>query len=120
GSPDGQIALERTGGCSCNALNTAACSPSDLNAIPSFQGLPINSSPSSPGGVCAVSGNPAAASALGYDPIQQRFQSLNFPQSIFLNQNYLNPSTFLPLGFQPFGYPQGKNFVYAYAQQANL
>src|SRR5208282_3092227 len=27
---------------------------------------------------------------------------------------------FLPLGFQPFGYPQGKNFVYAYSQQANL
>ena len=29
-------------------------------------------------------------------------------------------ATFLPLGFQPFGYPQGKNFVYAYSQQANL
>jgi hypothetical protein len=57
---------------------------------------------------------------MGYLPNQQRFQALNFPQSIFLNQNYLNPSTFLPLGFQPFGYPQGKNFVYAYAQQANL
>ena len=28
--------------------------------------------------------------------------------------------TFLPLGFQPFGYPQSKNFVYAYSQQANL
>jgi hypothetical protein len=41
-------------------------------------------------------------------------------QSIFLNQNYLNPTSFLPLGFQPFGYPQAKNFVYAYAQQANL
>jgi hypothetical protein len=30
-----------------------------------------------------------------------------------------NP-TFLPLAFQPFGYPQAKNFVYAYAQQANV
>jgi hypothetical protein len=45
---------------------------------------------------------------------------------VFLNQNYLNlsanpvQSTFLPLGFQPFGYPQAKNFVYAYSQQANL
>ena len=57
---------------------------------------------------------------LGYLPDEQRFQSLNFPESVFLNQNYLNPSTFLPLGFQPFGYPQGKNFVYAYSQQANL
>jgi hypothetical protein len=52
---------------------------------------------------------------------------LNFPQSVFLNQNYLNlnpanlaASTFMPLGFQPFGYPQAKNFVYAYAQQANV
>ena len=39
---------------------------------------------------------------------------------MFLNQNYLNPSTFLPLAFQPFGYPQSKNFVYAYSQQANV
>ena len=69
---------------------------------------------------CAATLNPAAASALGYLPNQQQFQALNFPQSIFLNQNYLNPSTFLPLGFQPFGYPQSKNFVYAYSQQANI
>jgi hypothetical protein len=120
GSTSGQLAFGGTGGCNFNALNPAAGNPSNLNAIPIFQGLPINSSPSSPGGICAVSGNPAAAAALGYDPNQQRFQALNFPQSIFLNQNYLNPSTFLPLGFQPFGYPQGKGFVYAYAQQANL
>lgn len=120
GSTTGQLAFGGTGGCNFNALNPAAGNPSNLNAIPIFQGLPINSSPSSPGGICAVSGNPAAAAALGYDPNQQRFQALNFPQSIFLNQNYLNPSTFLPLGFQPFGYPQGKGFVYAYAQQANL
>ena len=26
----------------------------------------------------------------------------------------------MPLAFQPFGYPQAKNFVYAYSQQANL
>ena len=26
---------------------------------------------------------------MGYLPNQQQFQSLNFPQSIFLNQNYL-------------------------------
>jgi hypothetical protein len=36
-----------------------------------------------------------------------------------LNVTSSNP-TFLPLGFQPFGYPQSKNFVYAYSQQANL
>jgi hypothetical protein len=41
---------------------------------------------------------------------------------VFLNQNYLNAAggTFLPLAFQPFGYPQARNFVYAYSQQANL
>ena len=42
----------------------------------------------------------------------------------FLNQNYLNLAsanpTFLPLGFQPFGYPQSRDFVYAYSQQVNL
>jgi len=84
--------------------------PGNLNAIPIFQGLPINvraresvrSIHQSRSHHChGISAEPATV------------PSLNFPQSIFLNQNYLNPSTFLPLGFQPFGYPQGKNFVYA-------
>ena len=120
GSSSGQLAFAGTGGCSYNAQNPAAGNPANLNAVPIFQGLPINSSPGGPGGICAVSGNPAVAANLGYNPNQQQFQALNFPQSEFLNQNYLNPSTFLPLGFQPFGYPQAKNFVYAYAQQANV
>jgi len=120
GSSSGQLAFAGTGGCAFNQLNPAAGNPSNLNAIPIFQGLPINSSPGGPGGICAVSANPAVASALGYLPDQQRFEALNFPQSIFLNQNYLNPSTFMPLGFQPFGYPQSDNFVFAYSQQANL
>lgn len=112
GSTSGQLAFGGTGGCS------GAGQPGNLNAIPIFQGLPINDpNPLNP---CAASVNPAVTTALGYLPNQQQFQALNFPQSIFLNQNYLNPSTFLPLGFQPFGYPQAKNFVYAYAQQANL
>ncbi len=57
-----------------------------------------------------------------YEPNQQQFQSLNTPTSVFLNQNYLNLASrhFMPLAFQPFGYPQAKNFVYAYSQQANL
>jgi hypothetical protein len=112
GSSSGQLAFGGTGGCS------GPGQPGNLNAIPIFQGLPINV----PSGLnpCAASINPAVTSALGYLPNEQRFQALNFPQSIFLNQNYLNPSTFMPLGFQPFGYPQGKNFVYAYSQQANL
>jgi hypothetical protein len=112
GSSSGQLAFAGTGLCS------SVGSPSNLNGITIFQGLPINVASSS--NPCAATLNPATATAMGYLPNQQQFQSLNFPQSIFLNQNYLNPSTFLPLGFQPFGYPQSANFVYAYSQQANL
>ncbi|HYM74544.1 MAG TPA: carboxypeptidase regulatory-like domain-containing protein [Candidatus Dormibacteraeota bacterium] len=112
GSSSGQLAFGPTSVCSTPG------SPSNLNAITIFQGLPINvASAANP---CAATLNPTTATNLGYLPNQQQFQSLNFPQSIFLNQNYLNPANFMPLGFQPFGYPQSKNFVYAYAQQANV
>ena len=112
GSSSGQLAFAGTSVCS------GAGNPGNLNAITIFQGLPINQA--SAANPCAATLNPETASALGFLPNQQQFQSQNFPGSIFLNQNYLNPSTFLPLAFQPFGYPQSKNFVYAYAQQANL
>ena len=112
GSTSGQLAFGGTGICE------GAGQPGNLNAIPIFQGLPINvPSVANP---CAATLLPGAATAMGYLPDQQQFQALNFPQSIFLNQNYLNPSSFMPLAFQPFGYPQAKNFVYAYSQQANL
>ena len=112
GSSSGQLAFAGTSVCS------GPGSPSNLNAITIFQGLPINvPSPLNP---CAATLLPGAATAMGYLPNQQQFQSLNFPQSVFLSQNYLSPSTFLPLAFQPFGYPQSKNFVYAYSQQANF
>ncbi|HUA14309.1 MAG TPA: carboxypeptidase regulatory-like domain-containing protein [Verrucomicrobiae bacterium] len=111
GSSSGQLAFAGTGPC------TGAGNAGNLNAIPIFQGL-MNQT------VCAPSPFPQANANLGYLPDQQQFQALNFPQSVFLNQNYLNLAssnpTFLPLGFQPFGYPQAKNFVYAYAQQANI
>jgi len=114
GSSSGQLAFAGTGPCG------GAGKAGNLNAIPIFQGL--QGLPQ-----CAPSVFPTANANLGYLANQQQFQSLNFPQSVFLSQNYLNldvanpaTSTFLPLGFQPFGYPQGKNFVYAYAQQANL
>ena len=113
GSTSGQLAFGGTATCS---NPTGAGNFANLNAIPIFQGLPLNSTT----GPCAVSDNPAVVSALGYLPNQQQFQALNFPQSEFLNQNYLNPSSFLPLAFQPFGYPQAKGFVYAYSQQANF
>jgi len=114
GSSSGQLAFGGTALCEGDA------NPANLNAIPIFQG-----SLNSPG--CTPSPFPLANANLGYLPAQQQFESLNFPQSVFLNQNYLNldlanpaQSTFLPLAFQPFGYPQGKNFVYAYSQQANF
>ncbi len=110
GSTSGQLAFGGTGFC------TGAGAPGNLNAIPIFQGNLINAgSPQ-----CAPSPVPQANTNLFYEPNQQQFQSLNTPNSVFLNQNYLNPSTFMPLAFQPFGYPQAKNFVYAYSQQANL
>jgi hypothetical protein len=115
GSSSGQLAFGGTSPCS-----GVDGDPSNLNAIPIFQGL-LNQ----PG--CTPSVFPLANANLGYLPNQQQFQALNFPQSVFLNQNYLNlnlanpaQSTFLPLGFQPFGYPQAKNFVYAYSQQAHF
>ena len=115
GSSSGQLAFGGTAPCS--GVNG---DPGNLNGIPIFQG-----SLNQPG--CTPSPFPLANANLGYLPDQQQFQALNFPQSVFLNQNYLNlnltnpaQSTFLPLGFQPFGYPQAKNFVYAYSQQAHF
>src|SRR5262249_54009272 len=60
---------------------------------------------------------PLAGPAFGYQPGQQRFDSFD-PNSLFLNQGYLNAG--FPLIFQPFGFPQAKNFVYAYSNQGNL
>src|ERR1017187_3935550 len=112
GSTSGQLAFAGTGFCS------SAGTAGNLNAIPIFQGNLIN--PLSP--QCAPSPFPQANTNLFYEANQQQFQSLNTPNSVFLNQNYLNlaQGTFLPLGFQPFGYPQANNFVYMYTQQANL
>ena len=102
GSRSGQLLF--AGGSPCS--NSGTPNPANLNATNIFQG--IQTLPT-----CLP------VSSLGYLPNQQRFDSF-FPNSLFLNQNYLNPSSFFPLAFQPFGYPQGKNFVYAYSQQGNL
>jgi hypothetical protein len=100
GSKSGQLLF--AGGSPCNP--GVAPGPASLNATNIFQGILTTSSclPTIP----------------GYQPNQQRFDPSN--ADLFINQNYLNPATFFPVAFQPFGYPQGKNFVYAYAQQANL
>jgi hypothetical protein len=100
GSKSGQLLF--AGGAPCNP--GVAPGAGSLNATNIFQGILTTSSclPTIP----------------GYQPNQQRFDPSN--ADLFINQNYLNPATFFPVAFQPFGYPQGKNFVYAYAQQANL
>ncbi len=108
GSKSVQLAFGGTATCD------GAGNPGNLNAIPIFQGLLVN--PISP--QCAPSTSAALNSSLGYLPNQQQFQALNFPNSLFINQNYISAG--FPLGFQPFGYPQAKNFVYAYSEQANL
>ena len=122
GSTSGQLAFG-PGSPPCSGAGNFT----NLNSITIFQGLvpAPGGSVSSP---CSPTQNPAVLAALNYSPSEQRFScggssqtcGANFPGSIFLNQNYLNPSTFMPLAFQPFGYPQAKNFVYAYSQQANL
>ena len=115
GSTSGQLAFGGTGFCS------GVGNPGNLNAIPIFQG-----NLTSPGAPQCLPGAPGTVGLMGYQQTSsngtanpQRFDPF-LPGSVFLNQNYLNLSTFQPLGFQPFGYPQSKNFVYAYAQQANF
>ena len=85
-------------------LITAACangldSPGNLNGSSIFQGV-LNAFPS-----------------MFYLPDQQRFDPLA-ANSLFANQNYLTAG--FPLPILPFTLPLGKDFVYGYAQQANL
>jgi len=101
GSKSGQLLF--AGGSPCNPAVTPGAS--SLNATNIFQGTLTTSS--------CLSAIP------GYLPNEQRFDAF-FPNSLFINQNYLNPATFFPVAFQPFGYPQAKNFVYASSQQVNF
>jgi hypothetical protein len=128
GSSSGQLAFGPGSPCQ------GAGNPGNLNAVEIFQGLVPSAASGAAGAAspCSPTAGPTGAAVLGllnYSPNQQLFSCntsgascgvASGNQSIFLNQNYLNPTNFLPLGFQPFGYPQAKNFVYAYAQQANL
>ncbi len=104
GSKSGQLAFPGTGFCAVQG------NPANLNGIPIFQGN-LTTAPQ-----CAP-GPPALVSQLGYLPNQQQFDAF-LPNSLFINQNYITAG--FPLAFQPFGYPQSKNFVYASSQQANL
>jgi len=111
GSKSGQLVFLYNAPCNPSARP----GPASLNSVNMFQGILGTSSclPTVPGYIAAeqrFNAAPFSVSQAG-DP--------RFP-GLFVNQNYLNPSTFFPLAFQPFGYPQAKNFVYAYAQQANF
>jgi hypothetical protein len=111
GSTSGQLDFASTGFCS------TARSPGNLNAIPVFQGNLFTAAQCNPGAPNAILGY-GTTSANG-NPNPQRFDPfLSSSTNLFLNQNYIQDG--FPLLFQPFGYPQGKNFVYAYSQQANL
>ncbi len=74
-------------------------SPTNLNGSSIFQGA-LNALPS-----------------MFYLPNEQRFDPLA-SGSLFANQAYLQAG--FPLPILPFTLPLGKNFVYAYAHQANL
>jgi hypothetical protein len=116
GSSSGQLLLFGSNPCdgtSANALN--------LSATNTFQGI-LGVPGCLPAGLSTALGyqsNSAAGSACGGGPNPQRFDPC-LPNSPFLNQNYLTGAAPFPLISQPFGYPQGKNFVYAYSQQINL
>jgi len=82
--------------------------PQNLNGSSIFQGV-LNADsihPAFPG-----------ALSLGYLANQQRFDPL-LPNSLLANQSYLAAG--FPLPILPFTLPVGKDFKYAYAQQANL
>ncbi|SPF47011.1 conserved exported hypothetical protein [Candidatus Sulfotelmatobacter kueseliae] len=123
GSSSAQLAFP--GGAPCSSTSTAF-NPGNLNGASIFTGTLANANC-----IPVDALNPSATAKLNYLPNQQQFESF-FPagqsnQSLFLEQGYLkNPPALpyngapFPLAFQPFGYPQAKGFVYAYAQQANV
>jgi hypothetical protein len=106
GSKSGQLLFFGAKACD----GTAPGNPANLNATNIFQGI-----------LALPSCLPNAGTTFGYqlNGNAQRFDPF-YANSLLINQGYLNPSTFTPIISQPFGYPQGKNFVYAYSHQANL
>ncbi len=115
GSRSGQLLLFGSSPCDGSAPNSAL----NLTATNAFQGI-----------LASAGCLPAAGPAFGYqqtsspssacngEPNPQRFDPC-FANSLFLNQGYLTHPAF-PIFSQLFGYPQGKNFVYAYSEQMNL
>ena len=60
--------------------------------------------------------------AFTYLPGQQRFNPTPNTPSLWVNQNYYQPSQgqVVPLSVLPFGYPTAANFRYGYSNQANF
>ncbi len=73
----------------------------NLNAVNMFQGL-LN-----------------CPAPFGYLPDETRFDAF-LPNSVFVNQNFLNPMSFQPLPILPFGFQTQEDFVYAYSHQASF
>jgi len=117
GSASGQLLFFGTNPCT----GTGAGSPLNISATNMFQGI-LGTSGCLPPGFSSFLGyqaNSPQSSACAGAANPQRFDPC-FPNSPFLNQRYLTGANPFPLVSQPFGYPQSKNFVYAYAQQANF
>jgi len=116
GSRSGQLLF--FGASPCDGTNP---SPLNITATNTFQGI-LGANGCLPPGFASFLGYQApsaGSSECGGVPNPQRFDPC-FPNSPFLNQQYLTGSNPFPLVSQPFGYPQGRNFVYAYSQQANF
>ncbi len=102
----------------CNGTNP---SPLNISSTNLFQGILGNPGCLPPGMAAALGfqSTSTSSSACEGETNPQRFDPC-FPNTPFLNQGYLSPTAGFPLIQQPFGYPQSRNFVYAYAQQANF
>ena len=117
GSSSGQTFFLLSAPC---GTSPAGISPLNISSTNLFQGIlgTPNCLPPGLAGALGYQNTSSPSSACIGEPNPQRFDPC-FPTPI-LNQGYLSPTTGFPLIQQPFGYPQSKNFVYAYAQQANF
>lgn len=96
------------GGTPCTPSTVFSFDPTRVNAANIFQGSLENA-------------NCLSNSIAGYLPHEQRFNPTD-PNVVgaLTNQGYLQPAYFFPLISQPFGLATAKNFVSAYAQEADL
>jgi hypothetical protein len=118
GSKSGQLLFFLSAPCGTNAANISPLNISSTNIFQGILGTPDCLPPGLAGALGYQSASPPSSACHG-EANPQRFDPC-FPNSLFLNQGYLTPPGAFPLVSQPFGYPQAKNFVYAYSQQANF